>query len=293
MTTEERQRLVALPLVLALAAGLAWAGSDGAGATVGGVPLFAVCVAVAIGIQWLAFVPAFLAKTERYYDATGSVTYLTVIAIAIGLAPAPGQRAVVLALLVIVWAVRLGTFLFIRIRADGSDSRFDEIKVSAIRFFVAWTLQGLWVSFTAGAALAAITSSSVTPIGVVGWIGLGLWIAGFATEVVADRQKGAFRADPANRGRFIDTGLWAWSRHPNYFGEIVLWLGVAVLAFPELGGWQYATLISPVFVTLLLTKVSGIPLLEEKADERWGGDPEYEAYKAATPVLVPRPPRRR
>jgi steroid 5-alpha reductase family enzyme len=107
---------------------------------------------------------------------------------------------------------------------------------------------------------------------------------------VSDAQKNRFRADPANRGKFIQTGLWAWSRHPNYFGEIVLWIGVAIIALPVLRGWQYLTLISPVFVTLLLTRVSGVPMLERRADEKWGGQEDYEAYKARTPVLIPRPP---
>ena len=109
---------------------------------------------------------------------------------------------------------------------------------------------------------------------------------------MADLQKSRFRADPANRGRFISTGVWAWSRHPNYFGEIVIWVGVFVIAAPVLRGWQWVGILSPVFVTLLLTRVSGIPLLEKRADRQWGGRPEYEAYKARTSVLVPRPPRR-
>jgi steroid 5-alpha reductase family enzyme len=122
-------------------------------------------------------------------------------------------------------------------------------------------------------------------------VGLAVWALGFVIEVVADRQKGAFRRQPGNRGRFITTGLWAWSRHPNYFGEITLWTGVALLALPVLSGWQYVTLVSPLFVYLLLTRVSGIPLLEARAEEKWGGDPDYRAYRDRTPPLVPRPPR--
>ncbi len=287
MNESEKKRLVVLPAALALAAGLAWAGSQG-GATVGGFPLFALCVAVAIAIQWVIFVPAWAGRTERFFDLTGSLTYLTLIAVALWLGPGADARSRLLAVLVVVWAVRLGSFLFLRIAAAGSDSRFVEIKTSFVRFFAAWTLQGVWVSFTIAAALAAITSVRSAPVGVVAWVGLALWIAGFGIEVVADRQKSRFRAQPENQGRFIATGLWSRSRHPNYFGEIVLWIGVAVIALPALQGWQYVTLISPVFVTLLLTKVSGIPLLEQQADDRWGGEPDYEAYKARTPVLVPR-----
>lgn len=276
---------------LVLVGGLAWAGSQGS-AVVGGVPLFGVCAAAALLIQWIAFVPAFAAKTERYYDLTGSLTYLTVTAIAIGLGPSPDVRSGLLAALVAVWAARLGTFLFRRIRADGKDRRFDEVKTSFGRFLLAWTLQGVWICFTCGAALAVITSVRSVPMGTLGWIGFVAWVFGFGFEVISDQQKSRFRADPANEGQFIATGLWAWSRHPNYFGEIVLWLGVALIAAPALQGWQYVTLISPIFVTVLLTRGSGIPLLEERADETWGGQYDYEAYKASTPVLVPRPPRR-
>jgi steroid 5-alpha reductase family enzyme len=282
--------LLAVPAIVLLTGGMAWAGSQGS-AQIGGLPLFGLCVALAFVIQWIAFVPAFMARTERYYDLTGSLTYLSVTAIAVGLRSGPDVRSGLLAALVGVWAARLGTFLFRRIRADGKDRRFDAVKTSFSRFLLAWTLQGMWISFTAGAALAAMTSTRSVPMETLGWTGLLVWIVGFGIEVVSDQQKSRFRADPANEGRFISTGLWAWSRHPNYFGEIVLWSGIALIAAPALQGWQYATLISPVFVTILLTMGSGIPLLEERADNTWGGQPDYEEYKASTPVLVPRPPR--
>jgi steroid 5-alpha reductase family enzyme len=155
-----------------------------------------------------------------------------------------------------------------------------------------WTLQGLWVTITASAALAAITSSTRVELGTVTAIGLLLWVAGFAVEITADAQKSRFRAEPTNRGRFIHAGLWSWSRHPNYFGEILLWVGVAVVALPALRGWQWVTLLSPVFVALLLLRVSGVPMLEKAADEKWGGQPDYETYKQRTSVLIPRPPKK-
>jgi steroid 5-alpha reductase family enzyme len=249
-----------------------------------------MCVVVALGIQWVAFLPAWQMRTERFFDLTGSLTYLSVTALAIALAPPPDDRSLLLAALVGVWAVRLGSFLFRRIRAQGPDRRFDGVRDSFVRFFVAWTLQGLWVCFTLAAALAAITSSRSVPLGPAAWLGLALWASGFGIEVVSDGQKRAFRSRPENQARFISTGLWAWSRHPNYFGEIVLWTGIAIMAAPALTGWRLMTLVSPVFVALLITRASGIPLLERQADERWGGDPAYETYKAATPVLVPRRP---
>lgn len=269
-----------------VAAAVAVAGSHG-GVTVGPVPVFALCVGLAFLLQWLAFVPAYLRQTERFYDLTGSVTYLSVTGLAVGLGPAVDARALVLAGVVVVWAARLGSFLVRRIHQAGKDDRFDAIKPSFVRFLTAWTVQGLWVSLTAGAALAALTTPVRAPLEPLAWLGLAVWLAGFVVEAVADRQKRQFRADPANRGRFIQHGLWAWSRHPNYLGEIILWLGVALIAAPVLRGWQHVTLVSPLFVFVLLTRVSGVPLLERKADATWGGQPDYEAYKARTPVLVP------
>lgn len=287
MTKAERQSLVAVPLVVLLGAGLAVAGSQG-GATVGGVGVFAVAVAVAFVIQWVVFVPSFLARTERFFDLTGSATYILVTLGVLVLSGGRDARRVLLAALVLVWAVRLGTFLFGRVSRAGADDRFDEIKGSFPRFLAVWTIQGLWVSVTAAAAWIALSSSRQVGIDAFAVIGLLLWAGGFAIEVVADRQKSRFRADPAHRGQFISSGLWSRSRHPNYFGEILLWVGVAVIALPVLEGWQWIGLVSPVFVAVLLLRVSGVPLLEAKADAKWGGRPDYEEYKRTTPVLVPR-----
>ena len=286
MTETEKRRLAVVPISLALTGGLAWAGGSD-GSVVGGIPLFAICAGTAILLQWLVFVPAYRLRTERFYDLTGSLTYIALTALALGLGPAADTRSMLLGVMVVAWAGRLGLFLFTRILADGVDRRFDEIRGSFVRFFVAWTLQGVWVCFTAGAALAAITGGHRAPLGVLDAIGLAMWSVGFAIEAVADQQKRRFKSRPENAGRFIATGLWAWSRHPNYFGEILLWTGVALVALPALEGWQLVTLASPLFVTFLITRVSGVPLLEQRADARWGDDPEYRAYKARTPVLVP------
>jgi steroid 5-alpha reductase family enzyme len=284
------ESLIAIVAALLVAAAVAWAGSQG-GVTVAGLPLFALAAVVAFVVQWVVFVPSYRAQTEHWYDLTGSLTYLTVIIGTLLLAGRFDARSLLLAVLVSIWAVRLGSYLFRRIQKAGVDTRFDDIKPSFTRFLMAWTLQGLWVFLTLAAALAAMTAASMPPLGLLGWLGAAVWLFGFGIEAVADAQKQAFRADPANKGRFIHAGLWTWSRHPNYFGEIVLWVGIALIALPALSGWQYLTLISPLFVYLLLTRVSGIPMLESRADERWGHEEAYQAYKARTPVLFPRPPR--
>jgi steroid 5-alpha reductase family enzyme len=289
MEKTDRNALIALPIVILVALGLALAGSQD-GASVVGIPIFALAVGVVFVIQWLGFIAAYLLQTEMFYDLTGSITYISVTIMAVLLSPVVDGRSILLLVLVIVWAGRLGTFLFRRILKAGKDARFDEIKVSFVRFLNTWTLQGLWVTFTLAAALAAITTTTRKELGLFALIGFLVWVFGFAIEATADAQKSRFRADPENKGKFINTGLWAWSRHPNYFGEIVIWIGVAIIAVPVLRGWQWVTLISPVFVTLLLTRISGVPILERRADEKWGGQEDYEAYKEHTPVLIPRPP---
>lgn len=288
MKKAERTALIALPIVILIGVGVAWAGSQGS-AQVGGLPLFAICVAAAFLVQWLVFIPAYARQTEKFFDLTGSLTYISVTILAVLLSPVQDGRSFLLMAMVIIWAGRLGSFLYRRIQKDGKDGRFDEIKPSFIRFFNVWTIQGLWVTFTAAAALVAITSEHRQPLGWVAALGTLIWVIGFGLEVIADSQKSQFRANPANKGKFINTGLWAKSRHPNYFGEIVLWLGVAIVAAPVLQGWQWVALISPVFVTILLTRVSGVPMLEKRADEKWGGQPDYEQYKKETPVLIPKP----
>lgn len=292
MKKEDAQSYAGALVAVLIAAGLALAGSQSSTVAFRGIPLFAVCVAIAFLVQWVAWVPSLLARTEKYYDLTGSLTYAVVTLTALVTTGRYDTQSLLLAGLVLIWASRLGLYLFRRVRRAGEDTRFREIKRSASRFLLAWTLQGLWVSVTAAAALAAITARRPGELGAVGIVGLCVWALGFGFESVSDLQKSRFAADPANRGRFITTGLWSLSRHPNYFGEIVIWIGIALIALPSLQGWGLLTLISPVFVAILLTRISGVPLLERAADQKWGGRDDYEEYKRTTPVLIPKLPSR-
>jgi len=285
----DNQIIISIAIATVIGALISWAGSDG-GDRFGALPVFALCGALAFAVNWAAFIPAAIQRTEHYYDLTGGITYITVTVVAVLLSGSLDLRSAIVAGMVMFWSIRLASFLFMRISRAGKDSRFDKIKNQPLRFFLAWTLQGLWVLLTAACALVVITGGNREALGIVGYVGIAVWTIGILIEIVADQQKSAFRANPANKGRFINTGLWAWSRHPNYFGEIVLWTGMAIIAVPVLEGWQWATLISPVFVFFLLTKVSGVPMLEQAADKRWGGQDDYEAYKQNTPVLVMRPP---
>lgn len=282
--------IISIVIAVAIGLGVAWGGSQG-GTTLGSLPVFLLCGIFAFAVNWLAFIPASIFQTEKYYDLTGSLTYLTVIVAACWLSAPLDLRAIIVALMVVIWAGRLGTFLFRRISGDGKDVRFDKIKTNPMRFLVTWTMQGTWVALTVASALMIITSSTRLPIDIFAIIGFSLWIAGFLFEVVADNQKSQFRANPENKGRFINSGLWAWCRHPNYFGEILLWTGITVASLPLLSGWQWLTIISPLFVFFLLTRISGVPLLAKVAKERWGDEPAFQEYIAKTPVLFPKPPK--
>jgi len=284
--------IVFLGIIICIGIGLAmsWAGGDN-GLQVGSLSLFFLCGMLGFVLHWLAFIPAYIYQTEHYFDLTGSLSFIATILVAnwliVDTSPTENIRSLLLSFMVLTWAIRLGAFLFSRVRSSGEDSRFRDIKPRFFRFLFTWTLGGLWVLITVAAALAAISSGRNVSIGITAYFGVALWLLGFLFETIADRQKTAFRANPDNKGQFIRSGLWSISRHPNYFGEMTLWIGVAIVAAPALQGWQYLSLVSPVFVILLICRVSGIPLLESQASEKWGDDPHYKQYVQNTPVLIP------
>lgn len=271
-------------LVWLLASLFAWAGTTSE--MVFNVPLFPLAVIVVFVIQWIGFVIAAALRTEAYFDLTGSLTYFVITLGLIALSNATSVQRILLAATVSVWAVRLGTFLAWRVRASGGDDRFDEIKAHPARFFLVWNIQGLWVTITAAAAWMALSGTEQLswPTTIAGGC---LWLFGFIIEVIADTQKTAFKANHPDG--FITSGLWSFSRHPNYAGEILVWIGVAIMAIPALSGARLLGLISPLFVFVLLRFVSGVPLLEKKAEKRWGDDPDYRDYRERTPLLFPRP----
>ena len=282
--------IIGISLSLVLGSLILLAGSQGSIAF-GTWPLFAVCGAIGFALHWIIFIPSYWFQTEHYFDLTGSLSYILTVVAAVLLNPSWDIRDAIIALMIVIWAGRLGSFLFFRIKKDGQDSRFVVMKTKFFWFLMTWTIGGLWVLVTMAAGLAALTSNTTAEIGLIGYIGILMWLFGFTVEVVADRQKTAFKQNSNNQGRFISTGIWSWSQHPNYFGEITLWLGLTLLAFPVLSGWQLATLISPVFVYFLLTRISGIPLLDRAAEQKWGSDPDYLAYTKTTSKLMLFPPR--
>lgn len=254
------------------------------------VPLYYAALYV-FGLQVMIFLPSYYFQTEHYFDLTGGLTYISLfigmLAARVHVLAQLDVRSLLLSTMIVCWAFRLSRFLFIRVKRRGKDGRFDELKKSFTRFLLTWTLQGVWVFICALPALIVLTQPS-KPMGLLGFLGLVLWLIGFVIEVQADAQKRSFQQQKENEGKFIQEGWWARSRHPNYFGEFLLWCGITLTAVPLFEGSLWVGCITPLFVYLLLNKVSGVNLLESRADEKWKNNAAYQAYKKKTPVFFPK-----
>jgi len=239
-------------------------------------------------IQIIVFIPSFIFRTEHYYDLTGGITYISTVVIALILKNSyQGIDLISLLLgsMVIIWATRLSSFLFLRVKKSGEDVRFKKIKHSFSWFLMTFMLQGMWVFMCIFPALIVISSfnSEINNYAIVGTV---VWLFGFLFEIVADNQKSNF--NKINKGKFISTGLWSMTRHPNYFGEFILWLGITIASLGYIDNYKYILLLTPIFVYLLLTRVSGVNLLEEIGEKRWGDSKEYQKYKEKTPLFFPK-----
>ena len=248
---------------------------------------FNYLLGISVVIQIIFFIPSFIFKTEKLYDLIGSSTYLIVISYAYFSIHDKTVTDTFLFIFVATWAVRLGTYLFTRINRDKEDVRFEKAKRNFFWFLQYWMGQALWVSITSCAAVIAILKNEDNSFNIFLILGSIVWIGGFTIEVLADLQKNKFKKNQDTYSKFISTGLWSKSRHPNYFGEISLWIGIYLISVPSFTGIEYLTLISPIFVYILLTRMSGINMLEKIADQRYGNLPEYQEYKKNTPVLIP------
>jgi len=243
-------------------------------------------LATSMGVQWAGWLVASYFHTEKFYDLFGSLTFMLISHVSHSQSKMT-IRQNVHSWMIFAWACRLGTFLFMRVLKEGQDRRFDQARDNPARFFVFWSVQGLWVWLTLLPSLILNTERRNPPVATRDYLGWALWTGGFLIEVVADMQKSIFKADPKNEGKFITSGLWSVSRHPNYFGEITLWFGIYLSCSSAFRGVQYFSVISPLFICFLLTRVSGVPMLEKSGLARWGHLPEYKKYLEAVPVLIP------
>eukprot|EP00051_Salpingoeca_urceolata_P005642 m.75319 g.75319 ORF g.75319 m.75319 type:complete len:254 (+) comp14476_c1_seq2:412-1173(+) len=237
------------------------------------------------GIQAVVGVVAIAMQTEKFYDLTGSGTFVA-LAIKGFLDSTRAQAHSIQASMVVLWGIRLGSFLFKRVLKSGTDRRFNKARTNPPLFAFYWLLQGVWV-FASLYPTLILLGKRAPVVNNVAYAGWALWVIGFLFEAVADKQKTNFRAKPENKGRYITQGLWSISRHPNYFGEIVLWLGLWLASLPSLSGWEHTAVVSPAFVAGLLIKVSGIPILERHAQKKWGGEKAFQDYVRTTAKLIP------
>lgn len=253
-----------------------------------GLGVFAV---VALLIQWTVFFFHGLPwMSEQMLDVSAAMTYLSLSVVALLRADQHGPRQIVNVVFVIVWSTRLGSFLTVRASSRRRKDRFTSVKGHWLQFLALWTTQSVWVWIVASPVLLIASSmdcgDSLGLCDVYGWV---LWFFGFFVEAIADTQKHVFRSDPANATGFITSGMWALSRHPNYFGEICMWLGICLSGSGCFSGADWLVFLSPVTVYLLLTRVNGVPQLEKHGDVLWGHLPEYKGYKQRTPCIVPLP----
>ena len=253
-----------------------------------GVNAFTFILIIAVLLQVFFFIPSFLMKTEKYYDLVGSLTYITTVSLAYFAVENKTMIDSIIYFYVMVWASRLGIYLFRRVRNDGKDVRFEKAKRHFFWFLQYWIGQALWVSLTACAAIIAILSPEEDTLPVLAMVGMALWLSGFTIESISDYQKRVFRKENNPSEAFIHTGLWARSRHPNYFGEISLWTGITVMAISTFEGMNFLALFSPIFSYLLLVYVSGVRMLEYRGKKKWGHLDEYKKYKENTPKLIPK-----
>ena len=239
-------------------------------------------------IQIIVFIPSFIFRTEHYYDLTGGITYISTMVIALVLKnnyQSIDLISLLLGSMVIIWATRLSLFLFLRVKKSGEDVRFKKIKHSFSWFLMTFMLQGLWVFMCVFPALIVLSSFN-SGLNNYAIVGSAIWLFGFIFEIVADYQKSYF--NKFNKGKFISSGLWSMSRHPNYFGEFMLWLGITIASIGYIDNYKYIVFLTPIFVYLLLTRVSGVNLLEEIGDKRWSNNKDYKDYKENTPIFFPK-----
>lgn len=266
--------------------------ADASGSLAAGDPYFlGVTAAVTVGYQMLFFLVTAACKFDTVTDLAGGTNFVILALLTLFLPPRTlFTRQWVLSALVVAWGLRLSGFLFFRILRWGEDRRFDAHRKSFARLAVFWTLQAMWVWVVSlPVTFANSPSASDAPLGALDYVGWVFWVVGGLVEAMGDQQKFNFKQEAANRGRWCDAGVWKWTRHPNYFGEILLWWGIYLSALPSLTGAMHCAAIGPIFTTTLLLFLSGIPLLEKSADERYGSVPGYADYKATTSPLLPIP----
>ncbi|MDX1535814.1 MAG: DUF1295 domain-containing protein [Candidatus Spechtbacterales bacterium] len=251
--------------------------------------IFITTFAISMLTQAVFFVFAAKFKTDKVTDLSYSLTFIFIAIYLMIYGSVRDIFSIIIAIAVVSWGMRLGTYLFIRILKMKKDSRFDEIREDFWRFAKFWFLQGItvWVVML---PIITFFGSNHSGISVKLFsVGISIWLFGLIFETIADFQKYSFIQNSKNRGQWINVGLWKYSRHPNYFGEITCWWGLFIAASSAFSGLEFASVIGPIFITAMILFVTGLPPLEKKADKMFGDKSGYAEYKKNTSILIPLP----
>lgn len=250
--------------------------------------IIALSLASSLAINLLLFLIAFRLQSDKLTDISYALSFLTIDIVSFIYAGNYNYFSWLIFSIAALWAVRIGSFLLVRVIKVGKDSRFDDLRTSFVRFGKFWLGQALtaWILMLP-VSIALYRGGEVTLLVI---LGITIWLIGLLIEAVADYQKFAFKFSKNNKREWIQDGLWKFARHPNYFGEILVWCGIYAACFTALSSTErLISLASPILITLLLLFVSGVPLLERSADQRWGKLKAYQEYKRRTRLLIPVP----
>jgi len=247
-----------------------------------------IALGISLFINLLMFLPAFLFKTDKLTDISYAITFV-LIALYSLFSNQMSTAAIIFAVMILLWALRLGIFLLIRVRRTGKDKRFNDKRDNFWKFGGFWLLQGISVWLIMIPSILFFSKVKIN-LDLVSYIGIIIWGCGLIIETVSDIQKFNFKKNLENNDRWIESGLWKYSRHPNYFGEIMLWVGIYLYVLPTLTAWESLLgAIGPIYIATIILFVSGIPILEKSADARWGQQNEYQNYRKRTSLLIPLP----
>lgn len=242
-----------------------------------------------IVLQVLFFLYAAIKKTDKVTDLSYGLTFiLASIFIYLLNIEYASLFKTILVILVSIWGLRLAIYLFIRILKTGKDKRFDGVREDFKRFASFWILQAVSIFIILLPTTYILISKDEMSLNWISYIGLGISILGIVIEGIADYQKFVFKNKIENKGKWIGTGLWKYSRHPNYLGEIMMWVGIFTYCIVYINGVALITILSPIYISVLLLAVSGIPTLEKEYDIRYVNNKEYEEYRDKTGILFPK-----
>lgn len=240
-----------------------------------------------IGFNLAMFIPAYFFKTDKLTDLSYSLTFLFIV-VHLLFDQEFNLEKLVVSGMIVLWSLRLGTYLFIRINKMRKDDRFDKMRENFLSFLGFWSLQGLTVFIVLIPGVFFLKNDFVS-FNSLSYIGIGIWFFGFLVESIADFQKFNFKLNPINKDKWQTKGLWKYSRYPNYLGEILVWIGIFLTCMHGLNQNQlFVSLISPIFIIVLLLFVSGIPLIEKSRSFKFADNNEYNKYKNSTGKLVPK-----